>query len=188
MSTSDLVEVVISDPKMIEIFAYSSFQQGFDAVRVRYEPLSELLARQDAGSALLARYQTLASEPTPGWSSREVGQWLFQFQRLELILAQDEVLAQVDPGQMCDLLRWAQQKLEGKRQVQDLHGKEGEISTVRLMGRILQFSHWGELDRLAGNNDELRLLLDEGGFDFPGVVDQIVTQAEMVLSGTCAAQ
>ena len=54
------------------------------------------------------------------------------------------------------------------------------------MGRVLQFAHWGDLDQLAADNDDLRLFLEEGGCDFPGVVDQIEAQTETVLSDTCA--
>jgi len=188
MSTSDLVEVIINDPKMVDIlFAYSSPQQGFDAVRDRFEPLSELLNRQDAGKALLARYQAMATDPSPNWSSQQVDQWrLIGFPGMELILAQDEILVQLDADQLCELLRSAKQKLGGKRQAQDLHERGGELATVRLMGRILQFAHWGDLDQLAADNDDLRLLLEEGGCDFPGVVDQIEAQTETVLSDTCA--
>ena len=188
MSTSDLVEVIINDPKMFDIlFAYSSPQQGFDAVRDRFEPLSELLNRQDAGKALLARYQAMATDPSPNWSSQQVDQWrLIGFPGMELILAQDEILVQLDADQLCELLRSAKQKLGGKRQAQDLHERGGELATVRLMGRILQFAHWGDLDQLAADNDDLRLLLEEGGCDFPGVVDQIEAQTETVLSDTCA--
>ncbi len=188
MSTSDLVEVIINDPKMFDIlFAYSSPQQGFDATRDRFEPLSELLNRQDAGKALLARYQAMATDPSPDWSSQQVSQWrLIGFPGMELILAQDEILVQLDADQLCELLRSAKQKLEGKRQAQDLHERGGELATVRLMGRILQFAHWGDLDQLAADNDDLRLFLEEGGCDFPGVVDQIEAQTETVLSDTCA--
>ena len=63
--------------------------------------------------------------------------------------------------------------------------KENNLA-YRLMGRILQFAHWGDLDQLAADNDDLRLFLEEGGCDFPGVVDQIEAQTEMVLSDTCA--
>ena len=188
MSTSDLVEVIINDSKMFDIlFAYSSPQQGFDATRDRFEPLSELLNRQDAGKALLARYQAMATDPSPDWSSQQVSQWrLIGFPGMELILAQVEVLGQLDVDQLCELLRSAEEKLEGKRQAQNLHERGGELATVRLMGRILQFAHWGDLDQLAADNDDLRLFLEEGGFDFPGVVDQIEAQIEMVLSDTCA--
>lgn len=188
MSTSDLVEVIINDSKMFDIlFAYSSPQQGFDATRDRFEPLSELLNRQDAGKALLARYQAMATDPSPDWSSQQVSQWrLIGFPGMELILAQDEILVQLDADQLCELLRSAKQKLEGKRQAQDLHERGGELATVRLMGRILQFAHWGDLDQLAADNDDLRLFLEEGGCDFPGVVDQIEAQTETVLSDTCA--
>lgn len=183
MNTSDLVETVMSHPKMFEIFAFSSPQQGFNVVRERFDALSELLRRQDAGKAMLARYRDMSTEAGPSWSPDQVEEWLLSFQRLELILAQDEVLAQLDQVQLCALLNEARKKLEGKRRSEDLHGTTGEIATVRLMGRILQFAHWGDLDRVAAGNDDLRLFLDEGGFSFPGVVDEIATRSETVLSG-----
>jgi len=188
MNTSDLVETVMSHPKMFEIFAFSSPQQGFNVVRERFDALSELLRRQDAGKAMLARYRGMSTEAGPSWSPDQVEEWLLSFQRLELILAQDEVLAQLDQVQLCALLNEARKKLEGKRRSEDLHGTTGEIATVRLMGRILQFAHWGDLDRVAAGNDDLRLFLDEGGFSFPGVVDEIATRSETVLSGRCTQE
>ena len=57
MSTDALIETVLNYPLLDDIYAYDTFQEGFDAVSEHFNGLLELLNRGDAGSELLAKYQ-----------------------------------------------------------------------------------------------------------------------------------
>lgn len=64
MSTAGLVETVMNYPLYGDIYAYSSFQVGLNAIAAQFNGLAELLIRDDAGIELL-RYKVMKLKKKP---------------------------------------------------------------------------------------------------------------------------
>lgn len=142
MSTRGLVETALAYPLFGDMRAYLDLQHGFDIVVANSNALAELLTRQDAGSELLSRYQSmdpLAVDPT--WTSVQRGQYDAEFLYIEMLLAQPSVLATLTYQERRDLLAQALDTLEGKQQRQDLYGHLGQERTGLVMARLLQFEN-----------------------------------------------
>ncbi len=57
ISTEELVNIVLNYPLLCNLFAYNTYQQGFDSIRDQFNGLNELLIRNDSSTILLDLYQ-----------------------------------------------------------------------------------------------------------------------------------
>ncbi len=138
MSTAGLVETVLNYPLLGNIYAYNSLQQGFEAVTAQFNGLEELLKRKDAGVELLARYRAmnpLAIEED--WDDIQKGAYAVSLSYIEILLSQDNVLADLTGPQIEELLREAIKTYRAKQQLVDVY-YTGLECTVWLMGKTLQ--------------------------------------------------
>jgi len=94
MSTPALIESVLNYPLFGDMHLYNSLQKGFEAVTARFNGIQELLKRRDAGSVLLARYRTMDPAAISQRStSVEKGAFVWSFNIIEILLAQDAIQA-----------------------------------------------------------------------------------------------
>jgi len=143
MSTAGLVETVLNYPLYGNIHAHNSLQQGFEAVTSQFNGLQELLKRRDAGTVLLSRYRTMDPavinrKPT----SVEKGTVIWDFENVEILLAQDVILGSFTEKQRQDLIRVTLEKYQAKK----LTGESGfsiqpgvsiQCGTALVLGRAL---------------------------------------------------
>lgn len=58
-STETLIETVLNYPLRSDLFAFSSYKEGFRAVLSNFNGLAELVKREDAGTKLLHKYRQI---------------------------------------------------------------------------------------------------------------------------------
>lgn len=183
MSTKDLILTVINYPLCGDMLAYSTPQQGFDAVKSQFNGLQQLLRRDDAGVELVAAYHELDPLAVDeSWVDAQKGGYSFLFMTIETILAQDVVLSRLTESQLQELLAETLEKYETKQQ----HALYGGLSlnrTIWVMGKTLQKSGYPSFTKQVQQNTRLQSFLADGFFVDDTVLDTILLYAEEVIAG-----
>jgi hypothetical protein len=183
MTTASLVETVLNYPLLLDMMAYNNIQDGFDYVATRFNGLQELLSRKDAGTELLAKYRTM--DPTAikdEWTDVEKGHYTFNFQNIEVILAQESILVNLTSAQLRDLLEECFAKSRGKQQLADIYGPFGQERIIWLIGRILQQANYSSFTKMISEDAALKNYLANGSFSNVQNVNGILSQAQQYLS------
>ena len=97
MRTRELLAVCLDYPLLMDVMAFSNLQDGFDKYRVEFNGIREFLQRSDAAIVLTQYYRELnplGYKDT--WPLAEKGRFAFHVSFIELFLAQQEVLTQLD--------------------------------------------------------------------------------------------
>lgn len=181
MSTEGLVETVLNYPLYGDMLAYFDLQEGFDSVARSFSGLSELLKRKDAGSVLLTKYRMM----DPGainqtWTLDQQGQYDARFTYIEMLLAQEAILAKLTATQQRDLLAEALRKSQSKQRHAEIYGHFGLERTTLLMGRILQRENYIMQKKIE--DIALQEFLRSGTVTTDVVLDEILSQAQEFLS------
>ena len=175
MSTEGLVETVLNYPLYGDMLAYSNLQYGFNTVASRFNGMTALLQRPDAGAVLLARYQ--AMDPTaiaPNATLLQQGQYDAQFTAIEMLLAQDSIRKSLSAEQQTALVNETLKKLDAKQQRAEVYGQMGRERTVLVLGRILrdQTASFAQADAV------LQEFLNTGTFAPEEVLVSIIATAD----------
>lgn len=137
MSTEALVTTVLDYPLLLDALTFNSVQHGIDTVAGRFNGLAELLARPDAGTVLLRRYRHFDARVPAKASELEAGDHTVAAWKLEMLLAQPEVLGTLTATQLEAVLRTGLAKFEAKEADASFYGKAGLEPTAALLGRAL---------------------------------------------------
>jgi len=138
MSTKGLVETVLEYPLFGDIMAYDSIQQGFEAVASRFNGLSELLNRKDAGTELLAIYSKMNPQDIEeNWGDIQKGAYAVSIANVEILLAQNKILDNLNKIQLENLIVEARLKYTAKQQ-SEIYGQLSLDSTLQLIERASQ--------------------------------------------------
>lgn len=137
MSTAALVDTVLDYPLLLDALAFNSVQEGFETVASRFDGLTELLARPDAGSVLLRRYQAFDARVPAKADELAAGNHTHAAWKLETLLAQPKVLATLTADQQAALLREGLATYDAKRADAAVYGVAGLEPTTTLLGRAL---------------------------------------------------
>jgi hypothetical protein len=95
MSTEDLVEAFLNYPLSVDLIAWNSYGQGFDAVKSQFNGLDELVNREDGAQKLLEKLQSFSAITKFDVNSRsfDSSQYMHPY-FLEVLLAQPEFMNQ----------------------------------------------------------------------------------------------
>jgi hypothetical protein len=183
MSTKGLVETVLEYPLLGDILAYNSIQQGFEAVASRFNGLSELLNRKDAGTELLAIYSKMNPQDIEeSWGDIQKGAYTFSIANVEILLAQNKILDNLSKIQLEDLVVEARLKYTAKQQ-SAIYGQTGQECSIWLMGKALQRVNYLPFERQIHQDATIQNFLGSGSYATDIVSNEIVLNAEQFLSG-----
>ncbi|HAH05472.1 MAG TPA: hypothetical protein DCM05_02930 [Elusimicrobia bacterium] len=181
MSTAGLVETVLNYPLYGEIRVHNSPQQGFDAI-AEFSGIQELLSRKDAGSALLERYRTMdpAGFGTDS-SAAQKGLYTWRFEDIEILLAQETVLANLTEAQRHYLLKEGIAKYQAKSEHKKFYGMSGKQSVAMLIGRILLREKPPAFMGCVQEDVMLQTFLSKGFLANDSTLEKILAQAQEFL-------
>ena len=184
MSTAGLMETVLNYPLLMDMMAYNSRQQGFDSVAQRFNGLSALLHREDAGMELLTEYRSMdPAAIKDNWTSVQRGQYSFSIGNIETLLAQDSILAGLSGEQIRSLIEVAMEKCRAKCRGADIYSAYDLESTVWLLGKTLKHTGYPPFVEELQQDHELRNFLESGSFG-TNYLDAMVILAEEYLDDT----
>jgi hypothetical protein len=123
MPTKGLVETVLNHPLIKCSRIFNDLQQGFEETISRFNSVSELFNRRDAGSVLLSYYCTF-DPPTfkEGWTDIQKIDYIYSIQDIELLLSQDAILETLTAVQRQELIAVAENKNQIMQENQFIHG------------------------------------------------------------------
>ena len=135
IGTDQLVRTCLDYPYFGLIFTRNSLQQGYDFIRSNFNGFRELEDRPDAVQCILKEYSKM--NPTgfkPESSPAKVGEYMAQFTFIELLLAQYQILNNIDNATRKQLVENALDIYKGKAEI-DSYGIIGLSTTAFVMGR-----------------------------------------------------
>ncbi|MEA3306790.1 MAG: hypothetical protein U9Q34_03295, partial [Elusimicrobiota bacterium] len=137
ISTKGLLETVLNYPLFWDIFAYSgNFQQKFEKMSAKFNGIQELFKRKDIGTELLKKYRYMNPAGFEKDSSdEEIGEYLFNFYEVEILLAQNDFRANLTEAQLVELKKEILAKDEIKKQIEYYDGGLGKtVSSLLFEG------------------------------------------------------
>jgi hypothetical protein len=173
LTTEALIKTCLEFPMFQDLFFFNTVQTGFNGLRESFNGFQELLNRKDASLELLKLYKQI----NPGdLKSRkndiEKGDFTFQFVKIEILLAQDQIIKGLPAGTENELQKEAAKKYELKKATGGF--SDFSISpSVLVMGRILEKQ--GKLQKLKArfSNDGMQKFLSTGLAREPEILEQI---------------
>ncbi|UZN02988.1 hypothetical protein [Cellulomonas sp. S1-8] len=157
MTTAALLEAALDYPYVGDYVAYSTPQQGLDALRAKSPVIDELIRRPDVLDVVLATYGSAdlaAVAATDAISTLHVG-------FVELVLAQPEVLGQGDVERRADAVGVVVEKWRQKQRIAG--GTHYDTSGSALVAlRALAQDDPAALDRLSGESAGVATFLEGG--------------------------
>lgn len=183
MSTAQLLRVCMNYPMAPEIMAYDTPQKGIEVIIGQFNGLQELMKRKGAAVVMLKFYSKLnPGHLDDGWTLRKKGEFAFKIRYIELLLAQDLMLSQLNSTQRRQLLKAAIQKLESKNQNLAVYGLMSLNTPTLIIGRLLEKDNRQRFRRQVGESDKLKLFLKSARLIDSGLIDQIVAEAKEYLN------
>lgn len=118
MSTDQLIEATLNYPLFMDIYAYDTTQDGFNAVAQQFNGIKELLQRQDAGSKLLDVYKKMKVTTDKQKNSDN----LFRLAYIEVLLGQNDIINKLSTAESQGLNNAVQEKYTEKKAQSDIYG------------------------------------------------------------------
>jgi len=176
LGTEALGITCLNFPFIGELLAAQDLQSGFNALQKHFNGFRELLSRKDAGKALLDLYTrmntTALNRNAP---LTEQGAFTLRFSYLELLLAQNAVIATLDEGNTQLLRKEAVKKYEEKQSRTDAFGSIGLNTSAWVMGKLLQKAQLRKTENAA-----LDHFLNTGTFSSPALLNEIYTSSKQL--------
>jgi hypothetical protein len=139
ISTAGLVETVLNYPLYMDLMVHNSLDQGLASIKRDFNGMRALMARQDAGSILLQRYQdTDANAASEQSDTTDQQEYVSKLKYLEMILAQPEIGEKLSTEERRSLVQVALQQKAAKERLVNIYGMMGVESTALMAGRTLQ--------------------------------------------------
>lgn len=121
MSTEDLLQYVLNYPFMIDIYAFSTFEMGFEHVYAEFDAISSLIEREDYGQILIDTYAAIPVETSLSARNSDCHQNIWDLGVLEILIAQPEMTASLSSAEIADLAAIAESKLTAKTNAIDIY-------------------------------------------------------------------
>jgi hypothetical protein len=161
---------------------FSTPQEGIRKLQENFNGAYELLKRKDVATLLLEKYTSM----NPAVAGRQLslekkGEYSFQIMAIEILLAQESVLASLDTRNRKALLSLAKEKLDAKKNDQEVYGSLSYSTTGWIMARVLKQSNYTPaLNSLR--DEKYKYFTDQGVVADYAVLDNVVSQTKLYLS------
>lgn len=138
ISTANLIQLCLKYPLFPDLFFSNYLQSSFNRMIEQFNGFKELVKREDAGIILLELYKKM--EPTGidnSWEPQRKGFYTFDFVKIELLLANDDILVNMTPTALEDLSLRSKYVYKGKEKIISEYGYNfGLASTALVLGKI----------------------------------------------------
>lgn len=139
MMTYDLIETCLDYPYYMDFFFSDEMQYGVEFERMEFNGLDELLKREGLAKAMLKKYE-IKMQTAEVMKTQEplvIGAYSNRFLFFKMLLAQDEVLNQMNHTQLRQLIKLSMKADEMVARLPDLYGTIHYLPTRFLYSRII---------------------------------------------------
>ncbi|WP_319229753.1 hypothetical protein [Draconibacterium orientale] len=138
ISTESLVSICLNYPLFTSLFFSNHIQPSFNRMIKQFNGFNELITRKDAGSVLLSVYKKLEPRNLEDkWEQKKRGFFTFEFIKVELFLANDNVLANMTKTELLELTnRCKYIYREKEKKIDDFGYNFGLAPTTLILGKI----------------------------------------------------
>jgi hypothetical protein len=138
MSTQDLIASIFDYPLISDYLAYDNISTGFQEMSSQSGLFAELYSRSDAGITLLKIYQKTQPEAfDKSWTLAQQGQYAYNIQTLEMLLAQDAIQLQLKSVERQILAKSVLQNVKIMQQYPNIYGASAQTSQVLLLSKTM---------------------------------------------------
>ena len=183
MPTKALVQTCLDYPLYGDMLAYDYTQEGFDQITAGFNGLQELLSRKDAGAHIVQKYR----DKNPGyldnnWSMIQTGQYAFQIFHIEMLLAQDAILAGLSRDDRKQLMRIAQQKFQAKSENAEVYSILHYNSIALMLGRTLMMDNYQPLAQTLSESPRMNAFFEKAFLADFDLINEILRHADQYLT------
>jgi hypothetical protein len=165
MSTAGLVETVVNYPLGGDYGSSIDFQEGVDRVSRQFNGLAELFRRDDAEVQLLAKYRTMNPQAIgTNWSNSQRFEYKLQICNIELILAQNSLISQLNTDGLRDLVSEALVKYRVKQQGESAWDPVLLNSNMWILARAMHHMNYAPFLEKENNDRVVKIFVKGGGF------------------------
>lgn len=179
ISTQRLVETCLYYPMMMDVLAFDNLVQGFHFIRGKFNGFEELYRRPDAASCLLLYYQQRnPNRITIFEESTDRGRFSLDFFFLELMIAQQEIMTQLETSQIRLLTQIVLQKLEQQSALPQNYSRVFIPISALVVGRIIAQAGVFPPEPLQSATSQF---LETGVLENPQDISSIFEQAQLFI-------
>lgn len=183
MSTEGLIETCLSYPLLGDMLAFNNLQQGFEKVVSGFNGLRELLNRQNAGVKLLDRYKTIDTENYyRNGSLVQKGKHAMKLVFVEILLAQNTVLATLKKNERNSLLKECVWKFRSKQKYPEVYGNVSQTSVAFVMARSIVSLNLIPFSQRISESNKLKRFIEQSDSLDGETLRDIVQTAEKLIS------
>lgn len=108
LNTGELLELVLNYPFIGDVYAFNTVDDGLETIRQRFEPLDELLKREDISEVVYLKYlDNRYTDIAKKELVNEEYETSLKINILEILLEKDEVYAQLTDSQINQIVKKA---------------------------------------------------------------------------------
>ena len=171
ISTTDLVDLYLNYPLLLNINVFSTFQKGMDNLRSNFNGVDELILRRGSAKLLMEKYINISPKKIDSiLSPMESFKYALDLMALELLISQKEVLDYYTKNELNLILINSLQKYQDKKELIKFYDEIG-ISTVSFLisSLILKIDPEGTEFSLQ----EIKDLNAKANSNFPGFLNYL---------------
>jgi hypothetical protein len=159
--TGDLVLTCLSYPLFSDMFAFNSYQYGFEMIRKNFNGFKELFIRKDAFYELIKTYNAMdPSSFKKNWATVERGYFAAEYLKITIILAQEDILKNLSRENLLILLNSVYEKNIIMISYPRVFNRPNILFNMLLMGRILSQDQDPEFLIKINSNTKLKIFLN----------------------------
>jgi hypothetical protein len=161
INTSELVQICLKYPELRLIMTRNSLQQGYDYLNSIFNGFGELEKRSDAAKELLKEYKKLNPKNIKNIAtSIERGAYAYKLIYIEILLAQKQILLNVDNKDKKELIKTSLNNYESIELMPENYGTFGLITPALILGRLLDVDNNSDLIEKKSKDDKLKAFID----------------------------
>jgi hypothetical protein len=137
INTDHLVKVCLHYPFWPQVFSRNSLQEGYDFLKNNFNGFRELENRPNAAEFILQEYKKMdPADFKPGSTLAQKGEYMARFTFIELLLAQHEIINNVNEDIKRKIIEESLKKFQEKIMIRS-YGIEGLVTTAYIMARFV---------------------------------------------------
>jgi len=179
LSTNALLKSCLDHPQFVYMWAGVMLQNGFDDVRKMCNGFDELFVRGDKVQKLIYLYkQEDFNRDWKSYTDLEIGMYMDSIVRVEIIIAQYEILHDPTISEKIELFQLALDNQKKKVDLAKYWGIVGMSTTCAILSRIMYLDNYQPLIAEYNNNENMFILINYISITDSDTIEKVMSLSE----------